>query len=307
MRLWSVMAPLLLACLMGIAAVPTPNSAAVAQGQPAATASCVTISVTGQWIVMANGCSSGVEIAYCAINPTNKTSHTAEGQQSFDEPPCELDQKYSFVLRAAERRNLALVSSAGNGFAWLECVTPPEQLQLDDTNIRFDPLKRLMVGRCGNFNADGRLVSNIRPAVARNSYATGIGSPATRLSVRGDYPPPVGPMPRMSLPSLAPAPAPTSNVSHAKLVVNLGNFLPDLYPKSALRAGVGGRAVASFVVNTGGRVSNCSVSQTSGTPDLDAATCQLLVQYSIWSPATRDGVPFDEQRSLAVTWAMPND
>jgi protein TonB len=51
------------------------------------------------------------------------------------------------------------------------------------------------------------------------------------------------------------------------------------------RARYRGAVAVQFAVGTEGRVSNCSVTRSSGNPQLDGMTCRLLVERGRFAPA----------------------
>ena len=57
------------------------------------------------------------------------------------------------------------------------------------------------------------------------------------------------------------------------------------YPKALREAHVSGTTVTEISVSPAGRPSACRVIQTSGSRDLDAATCQLIMQRFRFKPA----------------------
>jgi len=57
------------------------------------------------------------------------------------------------------------------------------------------------------------------------------------------------------------------------------------YPRAAYRAGIGGTVYLRFVVGMNGRITECSVTRSSGNADLDATTCRLLMERRRYAPA----------------------
>lgn len=57
------------------------------------------------------------------------------------------------------------------------------------------------------------------------------------------------------------------------------------YPREAYCADQGGKVYFSFTVGIDGRVSDCEVTRSSGSPALDAATCRLIVQRFRYEPS----------------------
>lgn len=60
------------------------------------------------------------------------------------------------------------------------------------------------------------------------------------------------------------------------------------YPKEAWKADAEGVVRVRYVVGTRGRVTHCTVTQSSGRADLDQTTCRLIIERFRYKPA-RDG------------------
>jgi periplasmic protein TonB len=121
-------------------------------------------------------------------------------------------------------------------------------------------------------------------------------------------PPPAAPMVPIAAPPAPPAPpAPHVNKS-AGLKGDPGRFFgPDAYPPSAIRAGAQGRVVARLTVGTDGRVTDCSVTTSSGNGDLDEATCRIAKSRVRFSPALdQNGSPMTSSYNLPVRWVLPD-
>lgn len=56
------------------------------------------------------------------------------------------------------------------------------------------------------------------------------------------------------------------------------------YPRGALQAGVSGTVGLRFIVGVKGRVTDCMVTRSSGSAELDAETCRLIVQRFRYKP-----------------------
>ncbi len=65
-----------------------------------------------------------------------------------------------------------------------------------------------------------------------------------------------------------------------------GEITPRDYPRHLRDAGIGGVVGLSFRVEPTGLVSRCTVTQSSGVPELDALTCRLIVQRFRYRPST---------------------
>lgn len=86
-----------------------------------------------------------------------------------------------------------------------------------------------------------------------------------------------------------------------------GSWVTDAdYPSQAQREGRAG--VTGFRLNIGaeGRVTDCTVTSTSGSPDLDAATCRLLPRRARFTPGTdAAGVPIAGTYDGKIPWRLP--
>jgi len=77
------------------------------------------------------------------------------------------------------------------------------------------------------------------------------------------------------------------------------------YPSRALRDRLQGRVSVRFTVLTSGRIANCRVVASSGSPMLDATTCRLLTQRLRFRPA-RDsaGAAIETELGSDYTWGI---
>lgn len=74
-----------------------------------------------------------------------------------------------------------------------------------------------------------------------------------------------------------------------------GEITPRDYPRHLREAGIGGVVGLSFRVEATGLVSRCTVTQSSGVPELDALTCRLIIQRFRYRPSTdRYGRPIPD-------------
>lgn len=81
------------------------------------------------------------------------------------------------------------------------------------------------------------------------------------------------------------------------------------YPSRALREERAGRVTAVFDVNSAGRVENCRIGISSGSPDLDDVTCTSLTRRGRYLPATdRGGVPVAARDIReSIDWTIPGN
>lgn len=125
-------------------------------------------------------------------------------------------------------------------------------------------------------------------------------------------PPPAAPMmPRAAPPAPpAPPPAPPAPPHVSQAAVAKGNpgqyFGPDAYPPAAQRAEAQGRVVARLTIGTDGRVTDCSVTASSGNGDLDSTTCRIAKSRVRYTPAKdENGNPISSTATLPVRWVLP--
>jgi protein TonB len=82
-----------------------------------------------------------------------------------------------------------------------------------------------------------------------------------------------------------------------------GAILPSDYPRRLRENGIGGRVEFAFTVGTNGRVIRCTVTRSSGVPELDALTCRLVQQRFRYRPSTdRYGQPISDEVEGEHIW-----
>jgi protein TonB len=83
-------------------------------------------------------------------------------------------------------------------------------------------------------------------------------------------------------------------------------FSADDYPSDALRNGDEGRVRAKLTIGTDGRVTNCSIIESSGTNSLDRTTCSILTRKARFTPATdSNGNPTtDTYTTPPIVWKV---
>ncbi|MFC3174891.1 energy transducer TonB [Novosphingobium bradum] len=120
-------------------------------------------------------------------------------------------------------------------------------------------------------------------------------------------PPPAPPPPVYVAPAAPPPPrfTPTGAVPKG----NPGNWAtPNDYPSRALREEREG--VTGFRVSVGpdGRVTDCQITSSSGSPDLDQTACEKIRQRARFNPAKDgEGNPTSGSYSNRVRWVIPKD
>ena len=80
------------------------------------------------------------------------------------------------------------------------------------------------------------------------------------------------------------------------------------YPTRALREEREGTTGFRVSVGGDGRVTSCSITSSSGSPDLDEATCSNVTRRARFTPATDgEGQPTTGSYSSRVRWVIPKD
>jgi protein TonB len=75
------------------------------------------------------------------------------------------------------------------------------------------------------------------------------------------------------------------------------------YPRELREAGIGGRVQFTFTVEPNGRVGRCTITRSSGVPQLDALTCRLVQQRFVYRPSTdRYGRPIEDEVDGEHDW-----
>jgi len=116
--------------------------------------------------------------------------------------------------------------------------------------------------------------------------------------------PPVAPAPP------APPPPPRKTVSAQSAKGDLRTlFSGDDYPASAQAASAEGTARASLTIGTDGRVTGCSITQSTGNGALDAATCSILRRRAKFVPARdSNGNPTTDTVSTpSIVWRLEGE
>ena len=139
--------------------------------------------------------------------------------------------------------------------------------------------------------------------------------PPPEVSVAQDSPPTITtqttvaqPEPPRFVPPAPPAPAPVALAPPTPATAKgRGNaFSDDDFPDASRRAEEAGVTRVSYTVDVDGKVSACNVTQSSGFPRLDDATCKIIMRRFRFNPATRDGRPVQETKTQPVRWQLKN-
>jgi len=119
---------------------------------------------------------------------------------------------------------------------------------------------------------------------------------------------PVAPPPVITptAPPAPPAPPAVRTVPPKSAVGNLqGLFSNDDYPAAAADNEEQGTVVVRLAVGTNGRVTDCSVSSSSGSRTLDSTTCRILRSRARFTPATDStGNATVGSHTQRITWRL---
>jgi protein TonB len=106
-----------------------------------------------------------------------------------------------------------------------------------------------------------------------------------------------------------PPPPPPAKVEPAKARANLASYVSDAdYPPSAIRAEEQGTTGFRLEVGADGRVSACTVTSSSGSSALDAATCRIMKSRARFTPARDNtGAATRDSVSSRIRWVLPQE
>ncbi|TVV73463.1 energy transducer TonB [Sphingomonas solaris] len=83
-------------------------------------------------------------------------------------------------------------------------------------------------------------------------------------------------------------------------------IVADDYPAAALKAGTEGVSAVRWDITPEGKAENCSVTTSSGSPDLDQAACTAIVGRARYVPALdKKGRPVRSFATRRVRWQIP--
>ncbi len=120
--------------------------------------------------------------------------------------------------------------------------------------------------------------------------------PAPPILIAPPAAPPAPPPPRFTAKGASPRGAPQDWVT------------TDDYPARALREERGGSVGFHLTIGPDGRPSDCEVTSSSGSPDLDETACTLLKRRGRFTPATDgDGRPTTGAFNSRIKWVIPKE
>ncbi len=87
-----------------------------------------------------------------------------------------------------------------------------------------------------------------------------------------------------------------------------GLISADDYPSAAQRNEEQGTTAVRLDIGTNGRVTNCTVTSSSGSASLDSTTCRLLTSRARFTPARDDtGQATSDSVSTRITWRLVSE
>src|SRR3546814_20192239 len=110
-------------------------------------------------------------------------------------------------------------------------------------------------------------------------------------------------------PRLPPPPPPKQAAKPASPRGNPGTWVtPDDYPSRALREEREGTNGFKLAIDANGKVVDCQITSSSGSPDLDAEDCKNLMRRARFRPAEdTDGNAMASSYSSSVVWQIPQN
>lgn len=107
----------------------------------------------------------------------------------------------------------------------------------------------------------------------------------------------------------APALAAGGNAKPPVPLANPGDWVSSSdYPPAALRSQLEGVSKIILTIDPNGIVENCRISVSSGSSELDAATCRLITERARFDPARNNrGKPVTGSWAKSVRWQIPRD
>ncbi len=135
-------------------------------------------------------------------------------------------------------------------------------------------------------------------------------NPAPQVQTVNVAPPtPAPPAPVALPPAPAAPPAPRFTPKGAVAKGNPGNWATSNdYPSRALREEREGTTGFRVSIGPDGKVTDCQITRSSGSPDLDEATCSNVRRRARFTPATDgEGNPTTGSYSNQIRWIIPKD
>jgi periplasmic protein TonB len=112
----------------------------------------------------------------------------------------------------------------------------------------------------------------------------------------------------VTLPPRKPDVVPPRKIESARARANLASYVSDEdYPSTAVRNEEQGTTRFRLGVGPDGKVTNCTITGSSGSPALDSATCRLMKSRARFTPARdSDGRTTSDSVNSAIRWVLPD-
>ncbi|MEI6640564.1 MAG: energy transducer TonB [Novosphingobium sp.] len=147
------------------------------------------------------------------------------------------------------------------------------------------------------------------PPIVAPPPAITLPAPAPVLDTVQHAEPPEPPRPPVQLPPPPSPPPPRFTPKAATPKGNPGNWATSNdYPSRALREEREGSSGFRVSVGADGKVTSCEITRSSGSPDLDQATCDNVRRRARFTPATDgEGNPTTGSYASTIRWVIPKD
>lgn len=147
------------------------------------------------------------------------------------------------------------------------------------------------------------------PPIVAPPPAIAINTAAPTVQTVTVAPPPAPVFTTAAPPPPPPPPAPKFQPKSAAPKGNPGNWATSNdYPSRALREEREGSTGFRVTVGTDGKVADCTVTRSSGSPDLDQATCDNIRRRARFTPATDgEGNPTTGSYASTIRWVIPKE
>jgi protein TonB len=135
-------------------------------------------------------------------------------------------------------------------------------------------------------------------------------APSPQIQTVTTPPPPIpAPPPAVAVPAPPAPPPPRFSPKGAVPKGRPGDWASDNdYPTRALQLGQEGITGFHLTLGTDGKVTNCDITKSSGSPELDKTTCDLMRRRARFTPAMDgDGNPTTGNYTSSVRWQIPKD
>jgi periplasmic protein TonB len=147
------------------------------------------------------------------------------------------------------------------------------------------------------------------PPIVAPPPAISINTAAPTVTTVTVAPPPAPVFTTAAPPPPPPPPAPKFQPKNASPKGNPGNWATSNdYPSRALREEREGSTGFRVSIGTDGKVTDCTVTRSSGSPDLDQATCDNVRRRARFTPGTDgDGNPTTGSYASTIRWVIPKE